>query len=481
MLPRIFRLSPALLLGLAAAALPVRSQIAVDPPPYTISPDSAAANQEFSLTLFGNYPCNASFSNESVTVDGAKIHLGYEENTLMMEGQAIPCPVYLEKGTAAAPGTGFRVNAPLFRIPALKAGKYEVWAYQSYACMRTEPRCMMAPMEQFAGVLTIGDAGGTLTYHIDPASTPAKKDFDLSLLSYQFNCGTTFDHLSSSVNGNEIVLSFMDHDNSSKVLCPAIYKAYGPSYKMAGLAAGTYQVMAARLPACIDQGCKIKQTLEPAGTLTVLADTGRVNKWFIKPKLVRAGAAFQLHILNDYYGNCNTSFPTSGLTVENHDITASFSIQDEPARECFADIHPAGPVFDVPALKTGLYPVYAVIMPTCPKGMLCPMYMPMRQLVDTLMAATALGIDPFLTSTAGFRAALQGARVELTLPQGQAGTWTLEMMTLSGRMIASARVTAAGGSRAALALKAKPESGLYLVRIQSPDHVIRALPVSAGE
>jgi hypothetical protein len=222
------------------------------------------------------------------------------------------------------------------------------------------------------------------------------------------------------------------------------------------------------------------QILVPAGTLTVTAtDTGRVNKWFINPKQTPPGKAFTLHLLNDYYGNCNTSFPNASLVVDKNNILATFSIKDEPARECFADIHPAGPIFDVPALKNGLYPVYAMVRPYCPPGALCPMYMPIQQLVDTLVVTTfALGVDPFLASTAGFRASFQGSGVDLVLPQGASGSWKVEVLTLSGKSVAATRVDAEGGSAVRLGLQAKPDRGIYLVRIESPDHVIRALPLS---
>src|SRR6185436_16299947 len=122
-----------------------------------------------------------------------------------------------------------------------------------------------------------------------------------------------------------------------------------------------------------------------------------------------------------------------------------------------------------PAMKSGIYPVYVTIFPACAFSPApCPFALN-RQLVDTLTVTRGSAILAGRGATAGFSAAFQGNSVSLTLPEGKAGLWRAELLTLSGRTVAAARLSAAGGSPARLDLGAAPERGAYLLRLVSPE------------
>ncbi len=244
MLPRITSSSAALLFIISLSLILPEKAAAIALPAYMISPDSVAAEKAFKLSLIGgSWDCGATFSRESVTVTDKRIDLSFVENSnliidppILLAGNppkgVLPICAY-DLAATADPELLIPAYAPVFSMPALKAGTYEVWATQMYECMYSEPMCKMAVQQKYAGVLQVTADGG-ITYSINPTRTEADKDFTLNLLSYDFNCGTTYDMLANSVTDNTISLTFLDHLNPA-ALCPAIYKPYGPAYKLAGL------------------------------------------------------------------------------------------------------------------------------------------------------------------------------------------------------------------------------------------------------
>jgi hypothetical protein len=476
------------LLAALALAMPMQSRAVVAPVPgYSVSPNPAPADKAFTLYLNGaSSGCNTTFSRESVTVVGKVIDLSYVANSYIPVPGPMPadptqpttgivCPVYDQ--TSTTPNImipPYVYGAPTYSMPALKAGTYEVWVTQMYECLYTQPSCKIAVQRVSAGSLTVQPDTTSITYSITPTSTMAAQAFDLSLLSYQFNCGTTFDNLSTAVSGNTITLTFLDHQNIG-IACPAIYKAYGPAYKEPALKAGTYTVMAYRLPACYP--CKLAGESAVAGTLTVTG-TGTVDRkgWFLKEHTVAANKAFSMQVLNQDYGNCQTTFSHQTVNVQSGNIYTTFLVETNPARVCVADIHPWGPTFDMQAMKTGMYPLYVAELLQC---QVSPPYCGaaiVPVLSDTLVVSGSASI---LMSELRRSPQVEwhGSRAAFLLPQdGGRGVWKAELLTLSGRRLASVSMTGESGQRAEAELGFKPERGVYLLRLSAPGGEIHLLP-----
>jgi hypothetical protein len=189
----------------------------------------------------------------------------------------------------------------------------------------------------------------------------------LHLLSHRFNCGTTYSHHDVKIEWPEkrITLSFLPtHD--PEAVCPAVYMPYGPEFEMQPLAAGSYAVYARALAPCmVGPGvvCQMEAVPEFAGTLTV----GR-GGWFLQPEQVSAKTPFTLHLLNQAYGNCHTSFSHENLQSHGGALYASFVVRQNFDHECITDIRPHGPSFEVKGLAAGKYPVYAMPQPACRYG-----------------------------------------------------------------------------------------------------------------
>ncbi len=483
----------ALLFSVLGLAMPMRASAALAPvdPGYSVSPNPTLENSPFILYLNGVAAnCNTVFARESVTVIGKTIHLSFVANTIvvdppipLLQKEAAPaapittpilCPIYTQlQDTANIMIPLPYYGRPAFSMPPLAAGTYDVIVSQLYECMFSTPSCKIAVREDSAGTLTVEPVARE-PYTITPTSTAADQGFDLTLLSYAFTCGTYFDSLTVTVKGNEITLGFLDHQRIG-VACPAIYKPYGPTFKMPALKAGTYTVFGYRMPACYP--CKMLGETLPAGTLTV---QGRVVKkgWFLKQRIVPPDNPFTLDLLNNAYGNCQTSFSHQSISTSGNNIYASFLVEAHPERVCVANITPFGPSFDMQALKMGYYPVSAIELLPC--EVTAP-FCAIRRIVpvpfDTLIVAETLSMRLSELRANAPKVEMHGSRASFLLPAGIGGTWKAELVTVSGRHLVSASMSGEGGSRVEMDLGADVKTGVYLLRLQAPDGESHLLPI----
>jgi hypothetical protein len=243
-------------------------------------------------------------------------------------------------------------------------------------------------------------------YILNPDSVAAGKSFDLQLLSYRFNCATTYSHQSVKIEGKKLTLSFLATEHP-EALCPAVYMPYGPTFVMAPLGAGYYDVYVVKRD-CLP--CAYEPMPEFAGVLSVGITTRR--GWFLQPGQVPPNQDFTLRLLNDAYGNCQTSFSREVIELRNGALHASFVIEQHPERVCITDIRPHGPSFAVKGLPAGKYPVYANPQNPCRFDVEKPCLTassPDRFLfVDTLRVSVPSGIRPVPGSHAPAKAGIPG-------------------------------------------------------------------------
>lgn len=448
----------------------------------SVSPNPAPAGKPFTLTLLGLASnCNTTFGRESVTVVGNRIDLSYTPYTLIVdppiylkEGQkdsAMPCRV-LDQGGPEPMIPAYDV--PTYKMPALKDGTYEVWATSIPECMYANPGCLIAPTPVSAGKLTV-EGAVPISYSINPIRTAPSKEFELSLLSYQFDCATTFDNLSVNVLGNEITLTFLDHPGLKGSVCPAIYEPYGPAFKVPALKTGTYRVTANRLPSCYP--CLLLGETAAAGSLTVADDVVRKG-WFLKGTETLAEKPFTLQLLSNDYGNCQTSFLNKSVSVQAGGIYTSFLINTRPDIVCIQDMRPYGPSFEMQGLKAGLYPVHATELLDCQvNAPLCAVKMIAPLPFDTLIVTKALSVLLSDLRARSPKADLHGTRAAMVLPEGIGGTWKAELLAVNGSRLATATVNAEGGAPAEFELGMKPERGVYLMRLSAPDGETHMIPL----
>jgi hypothetical protein len=479
----------AALATLAAVSLTTAAQAIMIVPGLSVSPNPAPAEKPFMLNLLGvPTDCRTSFGRESVTVIDKRINLTYTSYTAVTaspvpleDGQKLPAPILPACPDQANP-PDITIppvyDVPAFQMPALKPGTYEVFATMMPECMFAIPGCLVAPMPASAGTLVV-EATAPHSYSINPIRTAPAKEFELSLLSYQFNCGTTFDNLSVNVLGNEITLTFLDHPSTKDSGCVAVYKPYGPTFKVPALKTGTYKVTSYRLPACYP--CKLVGETAPAGTLTVTGDVVRKG-WFLKSAEALAEKPFTLQLLNYDYGNCQTSFSHKSISTQAGGIYTSFLIETRPDIVCIQDVRPYGPVFEMQGLKAGVYPIHVTEqIPCLVNPPFCDVMTPAPVLFDTLIVTKTLSTLLSDLRARSPKADLRGSRAAMVLPEGIGGTWKAELLAVNGSRLASATVNAEGGTSAEFEMGLKPERGVYLMRLSAPDGETHMIPLIRKE
>jgi hypothetical protein len=460
----------------AADPIDLPAPIDLPEPKWVLSPTAAPAEQSFSLSAQSyRYNCGTVYGNQSVSVMGDRIDLSFTAEDRL----DVACPMI------------YRPYGPTFRMPALKPGKYQVFMNLLLPCHVTQPACKAAIQVEEAGALSIG-VEETMRYTITPTATEAGKDFSLQLIGSQFGCAHEYSMMASRVQDGRITLTFLDKINPV-VLCMAVDgRSYGPTYKIPGLRAGTYEVFAERLPACVEQGCEVGAVAVPAGKLSVTSEPVKPRGWFLKEKRTLAGEPFALQLLNHDYGNCHTRFTHTSVVAQGGRIDVSFVIETDTTIQCVTDIRPHGPSFRMDALKTGTYPVYVSVLPKClytePRCAIIaadeaaglPVIDPIRPFpvpVDTLQVIRTLAVGGQRSGAAAPQAGYRDGSLSLRLPAGSQGTWQAEVLTLSGRRLQGGEVAVSALGEATISFARKPERGVYLLRLASPARETHTLRV----
>ncbi len=205
------------------------------------------------------------------------------------------------------------------------------------------------------------------------------------------------------------------------------------------------------------------------------------DPYTLSPDTAAAGIPFVLHVTIQNY-NCNQRFFNQSIAQIGDSLLLSFSDTTLAILAPCAAI-PYGPTFDMPALKAGKHPVFLEPIIYCPPGTVCPLGLvgsPVAliapQLAGTLYVTgtTALRND-FVPEN--FSAALQAGVLALSLPRVPSAPWSVAIVSLSGRTLQSFRVEPQTGAVVRLPVKARPDNGLYLLRIAIPGEVPLTLRV----
>jgi hypothetical protein len=221
-------------------------------PALSVEPNPAPANQTFMLELMGTtYDCYTFFDRESVTVSGSRIDLRYTPEIFTQQDGSpeTRCPIPLA-GAAGSPPSPIIAELPRFNMPALKAGRYEVWATAVPACRYGRPACAIAEMPRSAGTLTVGDGTARTDWYLKERTVAADRPFTMQLLRDDIgSCQTEFTYDTARVVSGSIYAAFLMVTHPDHV-CVWDPRPYGPSFSMPGLEPGLYPVLPQELLAC---------------------------------------------------------------------------------------------------------------------------------------------------------------------------------------------------------------------------------------
>lgn len=263
----------ALLLGLASG---LRAE---DINSFFLSPTHAPAKQGFRLEIDSyRYACNASFSHQTISVGKGRIDVGFVTEYKM----GVMC-------VANPPPKG-----PAFDVPALPAGRYEVYASDRPACLVAPQPCEVPEREEFAGTLVVGAAG----WFIAPVAVKADVAFALQGLNPKYgSCQTTFSHISAGRYGNGILATFVVTTDSTRK-CLQDRTPWGPVFSLDALPAGKYPVSLYERSACefASPPCIAARPLTFDDTLHVLggATSARPEPGRAQGSIRRRGGAIEI-------------------------------------------------------------------------------------------------------------------------------------------------------------------------------------------
>jgi len=340
---------------------------------WFLDPGTVDGQQPFELMARNTrYSCASEFSHKQVKVQEDAIFLSVTETL----NPAVLCPAVVLPPEKA--------YGPTFKIPALKVGSYAVYLTEGPACLWTQPACEIAVQQEFVGTLKVRGEDNAPVFSISPTQVAAQAAFKLQLLSYNYTCATVYTHQAYRLSGDTLTLQFAATEPPD-VACPAIYKPYGPVFSIRGLPAGKYQVFAEAGLECMytDPRCLVGVLPQYAGTLSVGDTAGGKVDWFIRPRSVAQDTAFEMQLLSDAYGNCQSEFPNPLAALNGGNIDLTFDIVFHPDRICVTDVRPFGPRFKMPPLKAGKYPV-RIWQNNCPPNVVCAVG-PVLTVVDTLV------------------------------------------------------------------------------------------------
>lgn len=229
-----------------------------------------------------------------------------------------------------------------------------------------------------------------------PARVQAGQAFDLMLAGSGYNCAVSYDHVTASVNKGTVYLNYHAEENPG-VRCGTKTRPMGPEFKVPALEAGSYPVIAVNLTDCmiLPSPCAMIPPMYHAGILTVSAAPASDTGWSMRPRQVRPDSAGEIFLFHPKLNSCNSVFqyntlkkgPDARSGVEI--IGLSFETQNNK-RLCSLSVAPFGPLFPLPALPAGKYPVRAYDLPACAFD--APPCIPIRPwdpvFVDTLTVGT---------------------------------------------------------------------------------------------
>jgi len=437
----------------------------------SVTPNPATAGKPFLLYLQGVTPtnCYTTFARETVMVTGTRINLRYTSQSMVTPtdppAPTSTCPIpVVTTGESSVVPPRVDANLPIFSMPPLGVGKYEVWASDVPACLLATPSCTIAePAPVSAGTLDV-QASTEPAYSFTPTSAPAGQGFALHLLSYGFTCATTYQNPTVNVLGDVISLSFFATEPAG-VACPAVYMPYGPTFNIPALTAGAYQVRV---------NVNAMNAEITAGTLQITAAVARKG-WYLKEETAQSDAPFQMQLFKDSLAAC-TSFSNLSAAVYTSGITASFLVQ---TGKCAGVSQvPIGPVLSMPALQPGIYPVHVNELAACEVTQPpCVLEKVMPPPTDTLVVIKSLAVRMSALRAGAPKVDVVGNTAFFALPEGDAGVWRAELMTLDGRVLAGKSLAGAPGDRVSVPVDQARANAVSLLRLTSPAGTQRFLPM----
>ncbi|GEM_PF-3858296 len=273
---------------------------------------------------------------------------------------------------------------------------------------------------------------------ISPYQAESGKAFQVTLSGKTDLCNPRFSHWQVQVGEGTLSLTVLA-ENDPVAKCAAGPHDYATDFSIPAMKAGSYEVNAFLPPACAfaPNPCPIAYMPLYGGTLTV-QDSAKLN-FAIRPKQVAADKEFDLFVTHKDF-TCGNEFSNLSSYVSGHSLYVQFTNRPHPEALCPAVLTDHGPTIKVPAMKGGVYQVFATAMPYCGTPGPCPLALMAPQLAGALTVgdgATAIFRPADNGSREGSEIGNNGkaekGRLRFDTRLGVMGWWRGAAVTLTGR------------------------------------------------
>ncbi len=194
---------------------------------YQIKPKLTPSLKSFPMrVIHSGFKCDDVFTNLTVAVRGWQIFTTY---TKPPHNGGI-CPAVITD------------YGPVFTVPALEAGTYQVFATETPYCSNGLcPPIILDPL--LAGSLEARGQAEPFTIWVEPGKVAAGMAGTLQLHSSAFTCNDVMQNKQATIGAKDGVITLSYSMTRTKILCPDTIFVHHEDFAVAGLAVGMHPIV----------------------------------------------------------------------------------------------------------------------------------------------------------------------------------------------------------------------------------------------
>lgn len=272
--------------------------------------------------------------------------------------------------------------------------------------------------------------------YLSPNQAESGKPFQVTVSGKTTLCNPRFSHHSVRTGDGILYLTVLaENDPLSK--CSAGEHDYATDFRIPALNADTLEVELYLPPACAfsSSPCPIANQPFYAGRLFI-RDSASLY-YAVRPKRVDADKAFDLFLTRKDF-TCGNEFSSLATNISGHSLFLTYTSRLHPEALCPAILLDYGPTFKVPAMKPGVYQVFASPMPYCPTPEPCPLKadLPAPSLSGALTVGDGtVSLQPSVNPSGKEKPEAGRGRLSIDDRLGVRGWWHAAAVSLTGRRV----------------------------------------------
>ncbi|MEO6094401.1 MAG: hypothetical protein ABIW76_01535 [Fibrobacteria bacterium] len=275
----------------------------------------------------------------------------------------------------------------------------------------------------------------TQTVSVSPSQAESGQPFQVTLSGKSGLCAPIFTRHEVTVDAGVLNLSVMGVSNPA-ALCAVGEQEheFHTDFNVPALKAGKYEVAARLLPACSYENPPCMPIRDPVEYGGILEARDSADMSFaIRPKRAAKDKAFELFVFGRNF-TCGNEFSNLSFNVSGHSLNVSFTNRPHPEALCPAVLADHGPTFQLPAMASGVYQVFATAMPYCGTTGPCPLALVAPQLSGALTVGDGtVSLQRSIRQGAEEKPGVGMVSLSIDHRLGVRGWWHAAPVSLTGR------------------------------------------------